>query len=228
VKPRLLDLYSGAGGAGHGYALAGFDVTGVDIAPQRRYPYEFVQSDALEYLAAHGAEFDVIHASPPCQRYSRLTRKWGAERPDDHPDLIAPTRELLRELGLPYVIENIQDARAELVEPIQLCGSGFGLGVFVGDEWRQNRRHRLFESNVPLPDPPPCAHAGRTIGIYGHAGGRSVRDGLSFSGTDSWREAMGIGWMIGKELAESIPPAYTQWIGERIMAACGWKEGDGS
>ena len=216
VMARLLDLFSGAGGAGHGYALAGFEVVGVDIAAQKRYPYEFVQADALEYLEAYGETFDAIHASPPCQRFSPMTRRHGLERSLEHPDLVEPTRELLERLGRPYVIENV--VGAPLVDPIQLCGSAFGLGSTVGDEWRELRRHRIFELNVELRPAPGCSHeSARTIGVYGHAGGRSVRDGLSFPGVAHWREAMGIDWMVGDELAEAIPPAYTRWIAERIL-----------
>lgn len=223
MKPLLLDLYSGAGGAGHGYALAGFEVVGVDRAPMRRYPYEFVQADALEMLDRILEDpawnrFDAIHASPPCQRFSRMTRRHGPERASAHPDLIASTRERLEAIGRPYVIENVETARAELRDPIRLCGSAFGLGVEFEDEWLGLRRHRLFETNFALEDVPGCAHVGRALPVYGNAGGRSKRDGLRFPGTDAWRAGMGIPWMTGQELGEAIPPAYTQWIGEKLLA----------
>jgi DNA (cytosine-5)-methyltransferase 1 len=212
--PRLLDLFSGAGGAGAGYARAGFEVVGVDLAPQPRYPFTFVQGDALEYLAAHGHEFDAIHASPPCQRFSTLTAMHGAERVASHPDLVEPTRELLRALGRPYVIENVPGA--PLVSPIMLCGSHFGLGA----AGLYLRRHRIFEvGGFDFWPPASCLHRGFAIGVYGHAGGMSVRDSnRKFGTTADWREAMDIAWMTGEELAEAIPPAYTAWIGRALLA----------
>ena len=217
-RPRLLDLFCGAGGAGAGYAAAGFDVVGVDLEPQPRYPFEFWRGDALEVLVAEGRGFDAIHASPPCQRYSSLTRRHGASRVDGHPDLVAPTRDLLVELGLPYVIENVPGA--PLRSPVMLCGSMFGLAGTVAGERRQLRRHRLFESPLLLYPPGPCAHdGGRTIGVYGHPGGKSARDRVRFGGSSSWREAMGISWMRVPELAEAIPPAYTEWLGRQLRAS---------
>ena len=212
-KPKLLDLFCKAGGAGAGYALAGFDVVGVDIAPQSRYPFEFHQGDALAYLAEHGDDFDAIHASPPCQRFSSMTKRWA--RSGEHPDLVGPVRELAQATGLPYVIENVSGAPLE--DPITLCGSSFVLGAVVDGEVRQLRRHRLFESNLPL-DAPECSHRGRTIGVYGKPGGSSRRDGIRFGGVASWREAMGIDWMTADELREAIPPAYTEHIGTQLLA----------
>ena len=138
ARPRLLDLYSGAGGAAMGYHRAGFDVVGVDIAPQPRYPFEFHQDDALEFLAEHGHEFDAVHLSPPCQAYSRtghLADAQGARRSSVR--LIEPARAMVRRLGIPYVIENVEGA--PLLSPLLLCGSMFGLRV---------RRHRLFEMSA--------------------------------------------------------------------------------
>lgn len=202
----LLDLCCGAGGAARGYADAGFEVVGVDIEPQPRYPFEFYQGDAITFLRAWGHQFDVLHASFPCQRWSTMTRRWGRE--DEHPDLITPGRKWAQAIGLPYVFENVP--AAPLQDPITLCGSMFGLKV---------RRHRAFESTFAL-DPPPCAHAnqGPVVGVYGNSGGSSKRDGLTFGGVDTWREAMGIDWMTVAELREAIPPAYTRWIGEQIVA----------
>jgi len=190
-----------------GYSRAGFEVVGVDIAPQPRYPFTFVQGDALAYLAEHGHEFDAIHASPPCQRFSTMTKRHGDAQVETHPDLVEPTRALLVQTGLPYVIENVPGAPLD-ASAITLCGSMFGLRV---------RRHRLFESNLPMPQP-ECDHAGQgpVVGVYGHAGGSSKRDGKAFSGTDTWREAMGIDWMVGRELAEAIPPAYSEYVGLRL------------
>ena len=206
-KPKLLDLFCGAGGAAEGYARAGFEVVGVDNKPQKRFPYRFVQADVFDLTVTFLSQFDAIHASPPCQHYSVMTKRWG--RSEEHPDLVAPVRALLTRVGKPFVIENVE--QAPLHDPILLCGSMFGLKV---------RRHRLFETTVPV-DQLDCDHKaqGKVVGVYGHAGGSSTRDGVSFSGTDTWREAMGIDWMTGKELAESIPPAYTEYIGGFLAAS---------
>lgn len=236
-RPRLLDLFCGAGGASAGYALAGFDVVGVDLAPQPHYPFEFRQADAIDFLAAGGwLGFDAIHASPPCQRYSTMRKGLWKER--DHPDLIAPVRAGLLAIGLPYVIENVEGARHQLINPVKLCGTSFGLGTSDGN---QLRRHRYFETSLGLLLAPPCAHwkgvsavpvygggqnsdyhnprrRPKTIGVWGHAGGSSKRDGYVQFGTDARREAMGIDWMSGNELSESIPPAYTEFIGRQLMA----------
>lgn len=205
---KVLDLFCGAGGASVGYHRAGFEVVGVDINPQPRYPFEFHQADAMTYPLEG---FDAIHASPPCQRYSSMTKKWGRE--SAHPDLVEPMRARLAALGIPYVIENV--AGAPLLAPMMLCGSMFGLGA----QGYQLQRHRLFESNVTMFAPASCAHVGQPLPVYGHAGGRSKRDGLKFPGTDAWREGMGIDWMTGKELAESIPPAYTEYVGRHLRRA---------
>lgn len=211
---RLVDLYCGAGGAAKGYAEAGFtEIVGVDIEPQPRYPFRFVQADAPEYMASvQPGDFDAIHASPPCQHYSSGAGKWGTQ--DLHPDLIDRTRDAILATGLPYVIENIMPARRYLRGPVMLCGTMFGLGVF---------RHRLFESSVLLFVPPHMEHTGK-IGdgryhtVTGHAGGSSKRDGWKGGGVEDWRAAMGIDWMVGDELAEAIPPAYTRFIGQQIAA----------
>lgn len=200
-----------------GYHLAGFDVVGVDRDSHPSFPFEFIQADWEEPLAylpglweREGIPY-AIHASPPCQRFSTMTAKWG--RQEEHPDLIEPVREALRELGVPYVIENVP--RAPLLNPMMLCGSMFGLG----SHGYQLRRHRIFESNIALFAPASCNHFGQPLPVYGHAGGRSRRDGLKFPGTDAWREGMGIDWMTGKDLAESIPPAYTHHIGKALLSA---------
>lgn len=218
MKPRLLDLFCGAGGAAAGYARAGFEVVGVDVAPQPHYPFEFIQADWQEPLwilpglwEREGIPY-AIHASPPCQRFSNMTKKWG--RSAEHPDLVDPVREHLQEIGVPFVLENVPGAPLE--NPVTLCGSMFGLrsGAY------QLRRHRLFEAHgFDLWPPASCGHAGLALPVYGHAGGRSVRDGLTFPGTDAWREGMEIDWMTGKELAEAIPPAFTEHVGRAMLAA---------
>jgi len=218
-KPRLLDLFCGAGGAGMGYHRAGFEVVGVDIAPQPRYPFEFHQADALEYCTAHGHEFDAIHASPPCQHYSRISVVHGVA--DDHPDLVAATRAALIATGKPYVIENV--VGAPLLTPFQLCGSMFSLAADCHDGVkRQLRRHRLFESTL-FALTPSCSHAGEPIGVYGHGGGqfKTVWNGgmnRGYMGSFAERkQAMQIDWMDRGELAQAIPPAYTKWIGEHLL-----------
>lgn len=208
ARPKLLDLFCCQGGAAMGYHRAGFDVTGVDINPQPRYPFAFVQGDAIEYVKAHGHKYDAIHASPPCQRYTPGARRWGSA--DRHPDLVEPTREALVASGRPYVIENVEGA--PLLAPTLLCGVMFGLGVL---------RHRAFESNIPLSTPVHHRHE-RRIGegyetVAGHPGGSSMRDGTRFGTASHWAAAMGIGWMTARGLAESIPPAYTEHVGRQLI-----------
>lgn len=215
---KILDLFCGAGGAAMGYHQAGFEVVGVDIAPQKRFPFEFIQSDweaalhTIVDLWERTGEAYAVHASPPCQHYSKMTKKWGTE--ENHPDLIPPVREALEALGVPYVIENVEGA--PLVEPVTLCGTMFNLQ----SQGYELIRHRIFESNFELRAPGPCNHHADMpkLPVYGHAGGTSTRDGLKFPGTDAWREGMGIDWMVGKELAESIPPAFTKWIGQQLLS----------
>jgi len=189
-----------------GYHRAGFEVVGVDIKPQPRYPFEFHQADALEYCAAHGAEFDVIHASPPCQGYSRLRHlPWLAGR--EYPLLIPVVRLALQATGRTYVIENVSDAPLNGAE---LCGAALGLPII---------RHRRFESNILLlfPSCPghPVLHHGRAnMRKYGQGSGVT---GLA-DGQDP-RSALGIDWMTGRELRQAIPPAYTEYIGRQLLEA---------
>ena len=206
TKPRLLDLFCGAGGAAMGYHRAGFEVVGVDINPQKNYPFEFHQADAMTYPLEG---FDVIHASPPCQRYTLAQN--AAQNADAHPDLVAPARERLRGSGALWVIENVVGAPLE--SPITLCGLAFGLNV---------KRHRLFELEPPLLLAPPCpSHDVGYYVIFGHEV-RSRRHGQATGRKNKiaeGRKAMGIDWMTTSELSQAIPPAYTEWIGKQLRAA---------
>jgi DNA (cytosine-5)-methyltransferase 1 len=207
VKPLLLDLFCCAGGAGKGYANAGFTVIGVDIDPQPRYPFMFWQDDALAFLARHGHEFDAIHASPPCQAFTNAQRI----QKNDHPDFLTPVREMLLELGRPFIIENV--VGAPLRDPIMLCGPMFGLETY---------RHRLFESNMPLVAPPHEKHVTRQTKM-----GRAPVEGEfmqivgNFSGVERGREVMGMPWASRNELSEAIPPAYTQHLGTQMLELMG-------
>jgi DNA (cytosine-5)-methyltransferase 1 len=204
VKPRLLDLFCGAGGCSVGYDRAGFEVVGVDIAPQPRYPFEFHEADALTFPLEG---FDAVHASPPCRAHTTLRHRTGG----DYPDLVAATRHRLLDSGLPYVIENV--VGAPLLNPVTLCGSAFGLGV----GGRQLRRHRLFESNAPVMAH-PCQHHGPAVGVYGTGGGGQMTRGFKAEGVADARVALGIDWMSLAELAQAIPPAYTEHIGGYLLA----------
>lgn len=218
--PVLLDLFCCAGGAARGYAEAGFEVVGVDISPQPRYPYTFKQADVMLLHPSWLATFDAIHASPPCQGYTALRYAPGAK---GAPRLIGAVRDLLNASGRPYIIENVEEARSEMRDPITLCGTMFGLGA----QGHELQRHRLFESNITLAAP-ACAHTDKpVIGVYGgHArcrsakhGGRGTRDVWEGGHKAAASEALGIDWMTLTELSESIPPAYTRFLGEQLMAA---------
>jgi DNA (cytosine-5)-methyltransferase 1 len=197
-----------------GYHRAGFEVWGIDTKPQPDYPFRFNQGDAFEWLDGLGQSivqyFDLIHASPPCQAFSitgNLARAQGKQA--STVDLLTPLRPLLEASGLPYIIENVRGA--PLHDPLTLCGSTFNLGV---------RRHRLFESNLPLVDHGPCRHKeqGRPIGVY-HVMGDSIPQGGKTAETlEEGQQAMGIDWMPWKSLKEAIPPEYTLWLGRQ--AAC--------
>lgn len=215
---KVLDLYCGVGGAAVGYADAGFDVIGVDIVDQPRYPFEFIRADAIDVLERFGGDFDVIHASPPCQAYSRAVRstdsQWTPTRGRNEPRLIAATRDAMPP-GKPYVIENVvsRATAAELHDPILLCGSMFGLHI---------PRHRYFESNVPLDAPPHPSCRGMAKRAAAELGfdvrdmtvtGKGRRSGTS----DRWRLLLGIEHpALQRELSEAIPPAFTKYIGEQI------------
>ena len=205
MTPRLLDLYSCAGGAGTGYHRAGFDVVGVDINPQPNYPFEFHQGDALAYLAEHGHEFDAIHASPPCQDHS-VTSAQHAMR--GTAVLLDQTRQALLGQDRPWVIENVPGA--PMRTDYRLCGCMFDLPGLRRDRWFETSWHG-FEMR------PKCIHKGYAVTVAGHSGGSSTRDGRSKGSYAEWARAMGIDWMTAAELAQAIPPAYTEYIGRRLL-----------
>lgn len=231
-RPKILDLFSCAGGAGMGYSRAGFDVFGVDIDPQPNYPFAFREDDALKVLrmllagrlerfterGTHRgpleglrlSDFDAIHASPPCQGYTALAAVHGNE----WPKLYEPVKELLEETDLPYVIENVQGSPVR--RDLTLCGEMFGLGVI---------RHRYFElGGWSAEQPAHQSHRGRVAGwrhgeyfdgpyfaVYGEGGGKGS--------VEQWQKAMGIDWTnVRREIAEAIPPAYTEHIGTQLLA----------
>ena len=203
---NLLDLFCGGGGASYGYELAGFCVTGVDIKQQPKYRGKFIQSDAIEYLKAHFHEYDVIHASPPCQAYSMASmqfRKSGKV----YVDLINITRQELIKTGKPYIIENVPSS--PLINPIELCGTMFGLRTY---------RHRLFESNIELDKPPHFSHTFKNAKMGRKPNGYEFIQYVgNFSGVKMVQNITGLFWLGQKELAQSIPPQYTKYIGKQIM-----------
>lgn len=212
TKPRLLDLYCGGGGAARGYDAAGFEVTGVDLNPMPDFPYRFIQGDAIEFLKNHGHEYDVIHASPPCQVHSSITKSRSK-----HLDLIPETRQVLESLGVPWVIENVVGSglRPDLV----LCGTMFGLKSY---------RHRLFESSEVLMQP---AHPKHEEEVWFPHDKRRWSYGLPYDGVSMipvygnnaparyQYMAMGIdpSWMRRKQMINAIPPAFTECIGGQLI-----------
>jgi DNA (cytosine-5)-methyltransferase 1 len=219
-KYKLLDLFCGAGGCSMGYHRAGFEVVGVDINPQPHYPFEFYQADAETYLDHHYNSFDVIHASPPCQRFSAMRKGRWQDR--EHPDKLTPIRESLMLTGKSYIIENV--IGAPMINPILLCGTMFGLETETGN---QLRRHRLFECSFPVLSLCCNHNSASAIGVYG--GGQhplrrkrqreidKANSIITDFGIKARRKAMGIDWMSGKELNQAIPPQYTEYIGNQLQ-----------
>lgn len=211
MKPKCLDLFCGAGGCTKGYQDAGFYVVGVDIDPQPRYVGdEFIRADVLEWLpwaieSGYTEQFALVGASPPCQKYS-CTK---VLHDNDHPDLVEPTRELLKLAGKPYVIENVLGA--PLMDPVILCGGSFGLNV---------RRHRLFEISHYFFLTPACACRNLDYFVIFGNEVRNRRNGKKAgkkNSIDAGRKAMGIDWMTRRELSQAVPPAYTEYIGREIL-----------
>ncbi len=208
MNPKLLDLFCGAGGCSAGYAAAGFEVTGVDIHPQPRYPFEFHQADAMTFPLDG---FDVIHASPPCQRFTRMNAKHFDKT--QYPDMVEAVRDRLT--GRPSVIENVMGSPL-LRGSIVLCGLMFGLRLY---------RHRVFESSETLFGiPPHPKHRGGIVSVCGKGTRRYTRKANDKGGRINGpvnvadaQDAMGIDWMTLLELSQAIPPAYTEWIGRQLM-----------
>ncbi|OQQ13024.1 hypothetical protein B0675_40105 [Streptomyces sp. M41(2017)] len=217
----VLDTFCCAGGMAMGYHLAGFKVVGVDIAPQPNYPFTFVQGDAIEYIRAHGHEFDLVHGSPPCQAKSNL----NAYNHKTYPELIHPARDAMLTTGRPYVIENVEPALSDLRDPITLCGPMFDLPMY---------RHRLFETNWGLTAPAHPRHVALcTRNGYLPTPGRPFMSIHGGRHSRAWQnaacDAMGMPWIkvpeggdipLGiREVCEAIPPAYARFIGGRFAAS---------
>jgi len=213
TAPRLLDLCCRSGGASVGYHRAGWCVEGVDIEPIADYPFTFHRGDALEYLAEYGHEFDAIHASFPCQSQTTLQKGTNAARGYRYPNLIPEGRTALLATGKPFILENVPSS--ELRKDVVLCGEMFGLAVI---------RHRVFEIHgLKIPQPVHVKHRGRVAGmrhgewftgpyfaVYGEGGGKGT--------VEQWQQAMGIDWTADrKNLAEAIPPAYTEYVGRAAI-----------
>jgi DNA (cytosine-5)-methyltransferase 1 len=207
-RPKLLDLYCCGGGAGHGYEQAGFDVTGIDIEPQPKHKGKFIQADAIEYLKAHWHEYDAVHASPPCQAYSTASMQFRIAG-KEYVDLIALTRVELQKTRLPYIIENVPGS--PLINPIELCGSMFGMRTY---------RHRLFESNINLIAPEHPKHISKNTKMGRKpVNGDFIQYVGHFSGVKEVREMTGLYWLGQYELAQSIPAQYTKYLGMQLMDA---------
>jgi DNA (cytosine-5)-methyltransferase 1 len=213
---RVLDLFCGAGGASAGYARAGYSVVGVDIRPQPHYDEwaRFIQADVMDSIDDIIADVnpDLIHASPPCQVWTRARHLRTAQGASTKSvDLLTPILSILKAYGLPYIVENVPGA--PLRADVTLCGSMFDCtchGQCLGV-----RRHRLFQTNLPLRAPGPCRHKeqGRPVGVYHVMGDDIPKGGRTARTLTEASHAMGIGWMTWDELKEAIPPAYTRWLG---------------
>ena len=204
-RPVLLDLFCGAGGAAMGYHRAGFDVVGVDIAPQPHYPFKFEQADAMTWPLDG---YDAIHASPPCQAHSLLT--YAARTREQHPDLLTPTRSRLRDSGLAYGIENVPGAQMRV--DLKLCGCMFDLPNLRRERWLETSWH-AFDLR------PPCQHLEPTMSVAGNSTGKKGEKEKfgRWPTKHDWRRSMGVDWMEITELAQAIPPAYTEYVGYQLL-----------
>lgn len=258
-KPLLIDLFCGVGGAGMGYHRAGFDVIGVDKLPQPEYPFQMFRSDAIEFIDSYlvdspgwprvaGRPIAAIHASPPCKRFSTLSKSLGYE---SHTDLLTPAREALYRLDdklgrgqIPWIIENVPGA--PMRSPIVLCGSMFGLQIEAVDEsgkpWDGNdsfkgaylQRHRLFESNILLMVPGPCNHNNvrnakgeqiRAMGVYGNGrGGGELK--FRTANAAQAKALMGIDWAGRIGVTQAVPPAYTEYLGTQLLEVAKWSQSE--
>lgn len=211
---KALDLFCCGGGAGRGLYQAGFEVTGIDIEHQKNYPFAFVQANVMDLDISFLRRFDFIWASPPCQNYTAAGTQWR-KAGKVYPDLIEPTREMLIESGVPYVIENVPDS--PLINPITLCGTMFGLRTY---------RHRLFESSFEIRQPEHPRHTAKNAKM-----GRPPKDGEylqivgHFSGVPLAREIMGLPGLNQYELAQAIPPAYSEYIANEFFRTINVGEG---
>jgi len=207
ARPLLLDLFCGAGGSATGYHRAGFDVVGVDIEPQPRYPFTFYQLDAMTFPLDG---FDAIHASPPCQDHMRAPGPSATDHGTGW--MLAVTRERLAAQAAPWVIENVPGARMRV--DLKLCGCMFGLPQLKRERWFETSWHE-FDLRQP------CQHIGGSISVTGTGPGcRGEKERLGRPpGIADWRRAMGIDWMNRSELAQAIPPAYTEYVGRALMAS---------
>jgi DNA (cytosine-5)-methyltransferase 1 len=215
---RVLVTYCCQGGDSMGWHLAGFDVTGVDKDPQPRYPFPFIQGDAVEYIRAHGHEYDVVAGSPPCQWYSRT---WKIQQ-REHPALIGPTREAMQSTGRPWVMENVEEARDDMRSPVMLCGASFALHTY---------RHRLLEASFPLTAPEHREHAHPVVKMGRPLKSRAQYAALGQDRDGDWYHAvgnfsnvpyvkadMGVPWMSRDGIRECIPPVYGYWVALQFLA----------
>lgn len=215
-RPKLLDLFCCEGGASAGYVRAGFDVEGVDCSPQSRYPYEFLLGDATAWPLDG---YDAVHASPPCKDHTDLAALSGG---DGTGWMLAHTIERVRRSGLPYVIENVDSpsTRAIMDGATMLCGSMFGMGIWVGEppnyKRRWLKRHRLFLTSFPVLTPPDACSGKPIIGVYGTGGGGQMTRGYKAT-VDQARRVMEMPWASRDGVSQAIPPAYTWYLGELMM-----------
>lgn len=217
-KYKLLDLFCCGGGASAGYNKAGFEVTGIDIKPQRGYPFYFIQDDALNYLLKYGKNYDIIHASPPCQGYSKHVSSKDSEfvptRGKNEPKLIDSVRNVLIQIGKPYIIENVMGAKSDLKWNLLLCGTMFNLPI---------SRHRLFECSFSINQPihPKCRGVAKKFALENNWDYRDMSvtgKGRNVGTSDRWKQILGIDWGLRQsQISEAIPPSYTKYIGEEWL-----------